>query len=127
MDSNSLEETHLDLITDEHFIGGEGSGQEGHPSTTSQTMAEQERLKRLTPEQIKKEEKEKRLKLEQEKEKREKDSKIIEKLIEDFERNRPEKAKIGSTKEKLYEVMYEIILKAKNENIDIGEIENDMF
>lgn len=50
MDSNSLEETHLDLITDEHFIGGEGSGQEGHPSTTSQPMdADKEILKEGAP------------------------------------------------------------------------------
>lgn len=40
MDSNSLEETHLDLITDEQLIGGEGSDQERHLSTNKQTSPE---------------------------------------------------------------------------------------
>ena len=40
MDSNSLEETHLDLITDEQLIGREGSDQERHPSTNKQTSPE---------------------------------------------------------------------------------------
>ena len=113
---------------------GGGSGyymkaEEERQQMMKQAMAEQERLNTLTPKQIKKENEEKKLKLKQDNLKREKDLKRVPELIEEFEKERPEKAKgiFSSTREKLYEVMYEIIQKAENEKILESWIRQKMY
>ena len=112
--------------------GGTGSGPYMREYEHMQAMAEQERLKRerlktLTPEQIYAEKERKEIEETRASLKRKKDSVIIEKLIEEFKKKKPEKGTFFSTKKKLVEVMYGIILKAKNKNIEKSLLIQKMF